>query len=269
MSIESMVLVLYHSRAVGTAKVVALGIANHDGDGGSWPAIATLAKYANVTPRAVSAAVAGLVELGELVVHVNAGGTHRDDPRHRTNRYELLIECPPDCDGRHSGMKPASSLQRAQGMKSSAPRDEVQRAQGMKPASREPSYNPTEPSKSLLDESSESRPWAEAEAAGAIALPTFDTFWSLYPRRVSKQAASTKWRTLTTGRAKVSPQAIMDGLLPWLRYWQAKREPEFVPYPATWLNQRRWETPPDAPPARRGARAPDDDRGGAEGVVNW
>lgn len=83
--------VLNHSRAVGTAKVVLLGIANHDGDGGAWPSIETLARYANVDPRSVKRAIRALEELGEVVVHLNDGGTRSTRNDQRPNRYELTV----------------------------------------------------------------------------------------------------------------------------------------------------------------------------------
>lgn len=98
MSVESLAAVLHHSRAKGTAKLVAVGIANHDGDGGAWPTIATLARYANVTPRNVQAALAKLTSLGELVVELQAGGTPQLEDHERPNLYRLLVSCPPWCD---------------------------------------------------------------------------------------------------------------------------------------------------------------------------
>jgi len=47
MSLEKIIDVLYHSKAEGARKLVLIGIANHEGDQGSYPAVATLAKYAN------------------------------------------------------------------------------------------------------------------------------------------------------------------------------------------------------------------------------
>ena len=64
MSVEAISLVLNHSKAKGTAKVVLIGIANHDGDGGSWPSHETLARYAQVDERNVRDAIKKLVDLG-------------------------------------------------------------------------------------------------------------------------------------------------------------------------------------------------------------
>jgi hypothetical protein len=98
-SVESMAIALHHSRAKGGAKVVLLGIANHDGDGGSWPTIATLARYANVSPRRAQEFVQQLKALGEIEIHVNEGGTARTRNGQRPNLYEFLISCPEDCSG--------------------------------------------------------------------------------------------------------------------------------------------------------------------------
>lgn len=98
MSIESVAIALHHSRAAGTAKLVLIGIANHDGDGGAWPSVATLAKYAGVTPRNVQQAVKRLVELREVVRLTQAGGTTETPNHMRPNRYHFTLQCPPDCD---------------------------------------------------------------------------------------------------------------------------------------------------------------------------
>lgn len=92
MSIEAMSVVLHHSKAHGTTKLVALGIANHQGDGGAYPSRATLAKYANCSDRQVSRAIQELLELGEITVNVQ-GGTNG------TNVYTVTVSCPELCDG--------------------------------------------------------------------------------------------------------------------------------------------------------------------------
>jgi hypothetical protein len=134
--------VLNHSRAVGTAKVVLLGIANHDGDGGAWPSIDTLARYANVDPRSVKRAIRTLEELGEVVVHLNDGGTRSTRNDQRPNRYELTVPRRGDASvtaprgdaGVRDGVTPASS------------RGDAGVRDGVTPASPEPSMNHPEPS---------------------------------------------------------------------------------------------------------------------------
>lgn len=111
MSVESLAAVLHHSRAKGTAKVVAIGIANHDGDGGAWPSIRTLAMYANADRSTIKRAIRQLVKLGEVRVHIQAGGTRDMEDTERPNRYDVLVECPEGCD-RTTNHKPRKGWQR-------------------------------------------------------------------------------------------------------------------------------------------------------------
>lgn len=98
MSVEHLSIVLHHSKAKGTAKLVLLGIANHAGDGGAWPSVGTLATYANAEPRTVQRAIQKLIGSGELRVAVQAGGLADWDDYTRPNRYDVLLACPPWCD---------------------------------------------------------------------------------------------------------------------------------------------------------------------------
>ena len=93
-----MAAVLHHSRAKGTAKLVLLGIANHDGDGGAYPAVSTLARYANTHERTVQRAIDQLVARGELRRELQAGGSREMPDHDRPNRYHVLVSCPPWCD---------------------------------------------------------------------------------------------------------------------------------------------------------------------------
>lgn len=101
LSVEAITLVLHHSPAKGTDKLVLLGIANHAGDGGAWPAVETLARYANVHERNVQRSIDRLIATGQLVRHLQRGGTldsHASDWL-RPNRYDVVVTCPPSCDG--------------------------------------------------------------------------------------------------------------------------------------------------------------------------
>ncbi len=72
----------------------------------------------------------------------------------------------------------------------------------------------------------------------AMTPDSFAAFWQLFPRRVAKKAAEKAWSRVAT-----SPEAIeqiMAGLRAQLPA-MLKQERKFVPYPATWLNQQRFE----------------------------
>mgnify|MGYP001619531286 CR=1 FL=1 len=68
---------------------------------------------------------------------------------------------------------------------------------------------------------------------------SFEIFWTYYPRKVSKQKALESW-------IRVSPsdelcQKIMKSLEDATKTPQWKKDDgQFIPYPATWLNQDRW-----------------------------
>lgn len=99
MSVEAMAIALHHSQAKGAARLVLLGIANHDGDGGAWPSLATLSKYTGgLDVRTVRRALRELEALGEIETRVNGGGTSEMRSDRRPNRYALLLNCPETCD---------------------------------------------------------------------------------------------------------------------------------------------------------------------------
>jgi hypothetical protein len=91
----------------------------------------------------------------------------------------------------------------------------------------------------------------------------FAAFWSLYPRKVAKPEAEARWRKimrpLTDTARRLTASTILQGVEAWNVYWTARNEPEFVPFPATWLNRRSWEdtvpvhTPSTARPTGRNA----------------
>ena len=93
-----MAIALHHSQAKGATKLVLLGIANHDGDGGSWPSISTLARYANVDERTAQRAIGKLQALGEIHRDIQGGGTWSTPSHRRPNRYVFTLDCPASCD---------------------------------------------------------------------------------------------------------------------------------------------------------------------------
>ena len=68
--------------------------------------------------------------------------------------------------------------------------------------------------------------------------PEFVRFWSAYPRKVAKAAAERCWRGINPDSALVAQ--IMSALEAHKKTPQWV-DPVYVPHPATWLNQKRWE----------------------------
>jgi uncharacterized protein YdaU (DUF1376 family) len=74
-------------------------------------------------------------------------------------------------------------------------------------------------------------------------LSDFDEFWSLYPKKIGKNAARKSWN-------KIRPniEAVIQALT-----WQKQSKQwfekggQFIPNPSTWINQHRWD---DEPPEK-------------------
>ena len=87
----------------------------------------------------------------------------------------------------------------------------------------------------------------------------FARFWSAYPKKVGKKKAQEIF-------AKLSPEeSTLQAMLASLDYqkqsdqWQ-RDGGQYIPNPATWLNQRRWEDEDAQPPAQPKKRRPVFDR---------
>ncbi|MBO1770468.1 helix-turn-helix domain-containing protein [Agrococcus sp. TF02-05] len=144
MSVEAMAIALNHSKAEGAAKLVLLGIANHDGDGGAWPSVARLARYAHISPRNVQKALARLEELREIKREINAGGDRQTASHMRPNLYHFLLTCPVGCDGsRNHRMRNGQEPLPIEGV-SPATGGVASDVGGVSPATPEPSTNPSQ-----------------------------------------------------------------------------------------------------------------------------
>ena len=86
-----MVIVLNTTDLTPQDKLILLGIANHDGDGGAWPSVATLARYGCCSPRTVQRSLQRLTEAGFVTVEKQAGGSRETRPDRRPNLYRLHL----------------------------------------------------------------------------------------------------------------------------------------------------------------------------------
>lgn len=84
----------------------------------------------------------------------------------------------------------------------------------------------------------------QKEPSSASPTERFDRFWSRYPRAVGKPAARKAFKSAVK---RSGLEAIQQGYRAWEAFWRDGKVPEqFIPHPATWLNQERYN---DAPPA--------------------
>jgi len=89
MAIEVMNAVWRHSKATGRTKLVLLAIADHQGEQGAWPSLATLAKMAGASERSVQRDIEELEKLGELKVTRYGSPTKS---RNKTNLYFVILD---------------------------------------------------------------------------------------------------------------------------------------------------------------------------------
>jgi hypothetical protein len=79
-------------------------------------------------------------------------------------------------------------------------------------------------------------------SAPAASGTAFEDFWRAYPRKTAKAKARKAWADLTSAPDR---SVILKAL-----EWQCrqpdwrKEDGKFIPYPASWLNGRRWEDEP-------------------------
>ena len=68
----------------------------------------------------------------------------------------------------------------------------------------------------------------------------FEIFWAAYPKKTSKPAATKAWAKLKPNEETVRTMLAAIEAAKQTADWQ-KDGGKYVPYPATWLNNRRWE----------------------------
>lgn len=195
MSVEKMAAVLHHAPVKGTAKLLLVGIANHEGDGGAWPAMATLARYANVTERNAKKMVRVLRDAGLLEIDERPG---------RTNIFRTLIECPDDCDGT-TNHRPVTHVVSDTRVGSDTPTHVASDTPPMSVATPEPSVN--------------------HQDNHTIELQIkFDEFWEIYPKKTGRLNAfdeferyDLKWDAIIDGARRYAESEIVDGEERWIK----------------------------------------------------
>lgn len=181
-----------------------------------YPSIQDIAKRADIGERSVHEAIRDLRMAGRIEVEVHSGQAVRvGDQTYHTNLYRVL--------GVPSQVAKVAKSGATRGGKSVRPEVAKQRGSGVAKlatlTTRENHKNEPEP------------------RAG------FAEFYANYPRPAAEPAALSAYEQAR----QISTHAeIMAGLVAWKDYYvAADKSPEFVPFPAKWLNEHRWQ---DAPP---------------------
>lgn len=204
MSIEKMAAVLHHSTTSGSTKLVLIGIANHDGDGGAWCSTTTLARYGNIERRQVKKILRELEQIGELITVPRTG---------LTNLYTVNVQCPDLCD-RTFQHRLGGGVPQDTGVLQDTGGGVVQDTRGV--SHRTPEPNITKQITNTVNSE-------------------FAKFWDLYPRAVNHTAAAKAFDKIESNE--------YGSLMMYLRHYIEKGLPveeKYIPHPATWLNRRPW-----------------------------
>jgi hypothetical protein len=190
---------------ISSDKFILLAFADHADDSGfCYPSLHRIAWKCGLSKDTVRRCLARMVFKGIIQV------LSRGDGRGNTTRYRLN----PEKGSNLQSFVPKGSQLDDKGSHSATERvasSGVKGSTAMLPeSSLEPSFESSEPS-------------------------AFEIFWQAYPRKVGKPAAKKAW-----ARVNVLSADVLDGLEHWKRsvQWQ---DTQFIPHPATFLNQRRWE----------------------------
>lgn len=117
-------------------------------------------------------------------------------------------------------------------------REYAERGYGAPEAIQEPQEQPSEPTPTQAPTLVE-KP-ADKPADG------FAEWWPHYPKKVKKLDAEKAYRAAL--KRGVTPEELLQGLQRQKTAWKAKgTEPQYIPYPATWLRAGSWEDELDTP----------------------
>lgn len=208
MSVRTMAAVWERSQHSGTNLLMLLAIADFaDDDGMAFPSVGKLATKCRMSKRNAQDRLRELSESGELTIKKNQG-----PPPKFPNLFMVNLK--------HLGVKPTAPVQHTAPVQFDVSRGAVHCAPGVKPTAPKPSYNHQEPSTTPQN--------------------SFESFWLAYPKKKAKGDAQRAW-------SKLKPNAdLTDSILKAIEAQKTsedwtKENGKFIPYPATWLNSRRWE----------------------------
>nr|DAT51306.1 MAG TPA: replisome organizer protein [Caudoviricetes sp.] len=216
----------------GNGRLTAIAIANrvnihpeYNDQLCAWPSIKGLARDIGASKTAVKSSLNILEELG-IITRV---------PRFSNNEKiaTLYIWHPWRIDGWDD-----SAMRRREDAERGYAREEAPEVPASAPAPAPATPTPEAPAKP-----------AEKPADG------FTEWWPHYPKKVKKLDAEKAYRAAL--KRGVTPKELLDGLQRQKAAWKAKgTEPQYIPYPATWLRAGSWEDELDTPAPSPDSPAP-------------
>jgi len=239
-----------------SVKVLLFAVKVHTNshNGWAWTSQKTLATEIRRSESAVYRAFATLRTLGLLEVERMRAGRHRYN---QFNRYRINV-----AKLQQLSKANASTLQECSVLESKQP-SSMQVAQQRAPCVGATStlhlcneHPAPAQDKYSIESSKESSNTLAAPAGLQVSYPLpgqmketgpfllggFEEFYQAYPRKIAKAQAVKAWNRIRD----VPAATIMAGLEHAKAEWsKSQTERKFIPFPATWLNGRRWEDIPD------------------------
>lgn len=233
-----------------TARVLYV-LGKHADDDGSncYPSFDTIEEMAQVSRTTVARAISLLRDLG--IVMLERAGNGRRGARYRIN---LAAGMPKQAQGD----KPATPDLFPETV---APVDHKPKVANTRPKARSGSMVHRSGSithrsgSTTLPDSNQTQTKTQKEPPNPPALrvvagtevqqvgPSFEEFYAAYPRKKARPRALRAWNRLKPADRAAAYTALAG--------YQFNPEPTLRPHPATWLNERYWEDPPEAPRARK------------------
>lgn len=200
-----------------------------DHNGYCFPSISYITGATELSRNTVLAAISALIDMGLLAKTTRT----RENGSHRSNEYQLFLDwqAPPV-------VAPVLKL---------VPVDPVKNVGGGSAATALPLVQPlhypsaaTAPLESSKNRNKETPPTPRKRGADGD-LPGFERWWQTYPKsnRVSKSKCLRKWRRV--GLEERTEQLVRALLADACSDQWLRDGGRFVPMPATWLNQERWD----------------------------
>lgn len=215
-------------------------------EGYCWAQNAYLAEQLGISPKTVEGLLKQLKDRGHITLEVE-----RDENTREVLRRKIYICGPPGIS-----VPPPLKNEGTSPQKCGDPplKNEGENITGLGNTSNIPPYSPPKG-----DAPAKKRKRREPKAAPEWEPERFEGFWRVYPVKKSKQAAIRAWDSLRPDNAlmAVMGRALKRQLAS--PEWQRKireEDGQGIPYPATWINNRRWEDEDKPkPPASGGGGA--------------
>lgn len=216
---------VFHDKELPTAaKLLYLALSSMaHRDGYCWPSNETLAAEMALSKRRVRELLSKLQERGYIRIEVQR--TEETNEVERRYIYCGLFvgrETPPP-SGENSLDPPAKSC---------------------RPSGENPPDPPAKSRTYLIGRKDKIENIPPIVPQGTDTQMLFERFWGAYPKKKGKEAARRAWKKLAPDMALCRVMAEALDRQKQSEDWR-KDGGQFIPYPSTWLNGRRWEDEPD------------------------